>query len=108
MFQEQGTFNTQLLDGALETQGADAGGVVCGLDFIQAALEVDAFLVVGLLDRWGQRRVLSGCVGRFSFVVIFIEFLRLLRTGHWQAVGLNLQVICLFCRCITEGGRLFR
>lgn len=39
---------------------AQAGGVVALFNFAEAALHVDAFLVVGFFDGWGERRVCRG------------------------------------------------
>jgi hypothetical protein len=50
LFEEEGPLQAELLDAALHTCQADAGGVVGFFDFIHALLKLDAFAAVGFFD----------------------------------------------------------
>lgn len=49
--QEDGALQAQFHDGAVNAAFAEAGGIVGLFDIVETAFELDAFLVVGLLDR---------------------------------------------------------
>jgi hypothetical protein len=53
LFEQEGALETHLLDAPIEAQDALAGGVVGFFDIVNAASQVDAFAVVGGLDRGG-------------------------------------------------------
>jgi hypothetical protein len=56
LFKQEGPFQSHLHDRAVEAHPSDPGFFVGGFDFVQAALELDAFAVVCFFDAGGERR----------------------------------------------------
>lgn len=56
LFQQEGTLQSHLHDRAVEAQPPNPGFLVRGFDFVQAALELNAFAVVCFFDAGGERR----------------------------------------------------
>jgi hypothetical protein len=54
LLEEEGALQSHLGDGAIETLDAKASTVVVFFDIVDAAAQLDAFPVVGGLDRGGQ------------------------------------------------------
>ena len=59
--EEEGALEPHLHDGAVDALLAQAGGIVGFLDLVEATLELDALLVVGLFHRGGKRRAARSC-----------------------------------------------
>lgn len=59
LLQQERSLQPHLHDRAVEAHSSGSGFFVGGFDFIQAALELDAFSVVGFFDAGSERR--AGC-----------------------------------------------
>jgi hypothetical protein len=55
LFQQEGPLQSHLHDRAVEAHPPNPGFLVGGFDFVQAALELDAFAVVCFFDTGGER-----------------------------------------------------
>jgi hypothetical protein len=75
LLEEKGAFEAHLHDGPVETGFALAGGVVGFFDFVESALQLDAFAVVGLFYRRCERCVLR-CVWSLVSILSRLELCR--------------------------------
>jgi hypothetical protein len=55
LFQQEGPLQSHFHDRAVEAHPSNPGFLVRGLNFVQAALELDAFAVVCFFDAGGER-----------------------------------------------------
>lgn len=62
LLEKESALEAHFHDCAIQTEFAQAGGIVGLFDFGQAALELNAFAIICLFDGWRQGRVLR-CVG---------------------------------------------
>ena len=68
LLQQERSLQSHLHDRAVEAHSSGSGFFVGGFDFVQAALELNAFSVVGLFDARSERR--AGCALRGYYLKV--------------------------------------
>ena len=93
LFQQESPLQSHLHDRAVEAQPPNPGFLVRGFDFVQAALELNAFAVVCFFDAGGERRACCAFAWDWNGALVWR-----IRGSRWSATyGLAALSRCWEC-----------